>query len=131
MKADIGEGGGGVDLVTLIGQNAELEQTGDPEAGKSQATGSPGRAGLVRHPSLPGGRGRTEWLKRIISWVWVLFTNFPSFWFKILIKYFSSINLPLNILLYGIVFSKLFNDLHSNKCELFISSPHKQISLTL
>ena len=50
----------GVDLVTLMGQNAELEQTGDPAAGKSQATGSPGRAGLVRHPSLPGGRGSTE-----------------------------------------------------------------------
>jgi hypothetical protein len=43
-----------------LSQNAELEQTGDPAAGVSQATGSPGRAGLVRHPSLPGGRGRTE-----------------------------------------------------------------------
>ena len=60
MEAGIGEGSGGVDLVTLMGQNAELEQTGDPAAAKSQATGSPGRAGLVRHPSLPGGRGSTE-----------------------------------------------------------------------
>ena len=59
-EAGLGEGGGGVDLVTLMGQNAELEQTGDPAAWKSQATGSSGRAGLVRHPSLPGGRGRTE-----------------------------------------------------------------------
>ena len=61
MEAGIGEGGGGADLVTLMGQNTELEQTGDPAAGVSQATGSPGRAGLVRHPSLPGGCGRTEW----------------------------------------------------------------------
>ena len=60
MEAGISEGGGGADLVTLMGQNAELEQTGDPAAGKSQATGSPGRAGLVRHPSLPGGRGSTD-----------------------------------------------------------------------
>ena len=60
MDAGIGEGGCGVDLVTLMGQNAELEQTGDPAARESQATGSPGRAGLVRHPSLPGGRGSTE-----------------------------------------------------------------------
>ena len=32
MEAGIGGGGGGVDLVTLMGQNAELEQTGDPAA---------------------------------------------------------------------------------------------------
>ena len=32
MEAGIGGGGGGVDLVTIMGQNAELEQTGDPAA---------------------------------------------------------------------------------------------------
>ena len=32
MEAGIGDGGDGVDLVTLMGQTAELEQTGDPAA---------------------------------------------------------------------------------------------------
>ena len=32
MEAGIGEGRGGVDLVTLMGHNAELEQKGDPAA---------------------------------------------------------------------------------------------------
>ena len=41
-----------------MGQNAKLEQNGDPAAGKSPATGS-GRPGLVRHPSLPGGGRRS------------------------------------------------------------------------
>ena len=69
MEAGIGEGGGGVDLVTLMGRNAEMEQKGDPAAGKSLATGSPSRAGLVRHPSLPAGRGSTD--------QWVVITSQP------------------------------------------------------
>ena len=32
MEAGIGGASGGVDLVALMGQNAELEQTGDPAA---------------------------------------------------------------------------------------------------
>ena len=32
MEAGIGGVGGGVDLVTLMGQSAELEQAGDPAA---------------------------------------------------------------------------------------------------
>ena len=53
----------------------ELEQTGDPADEKSQATGPPGRARLVRHPSLPGGRGSTDSHRYrifIFSSMWIL-----------------------------------------------------------
>ena len=56
---------------------------------------------------------------------------FSTFSFKMSIRYLSSLNLPLKILLYGTFLSQGLNDFHSYRCKLFISSPHTQSSFNL